>query len=87
MSGNEDECVGFALAKGWSDTRALKERLFEVGEGSQLWRGGQREKWKGASAVDDVNGILCVERECALVVVLGVLFRKADVVGACDGQS
>lgn len=44
---------------------------------------GGRKRQKRATAVDDVNCVLCAEGESALVVRVRVWLREMDVVGAC----
>lgn len=53
----------------------------------ETWSGEEKkEAWKGASAVDDVDGIFSAERKSALVLMVGNFLRKEDSTGACTGK-
>lgn len=41
------------------------------------------EKWYGASAADNVDGVLCEEEEGAMVVVINVFVGEENIIGAC----
>lgn len=60
MGEKGDVLASFALAEGGSDKRDAKEKLFEVRRSNGVcWR-ERGERWKGASSVHDVDGVLCV---------------------------
>lgn len=71
------------LAKGRSGRGGVEKNLFEVGEGSRIWRRERREGWKRSIAVDDADGVFRAKEERALVVVVEVLVREEIVFGAC----
>lgn len=53
---------------------------------NRIWRREQEKRWKRASAVDDVDGIFCVGRKGALVVMVGVLVGEENGIEACAGR-
>lgn len=87
MDEKGDELFRFALAEGGSGRRDKKKKLFEVVRGKwgleKRWRG---ERGNGSGAVKEVDSVLCVEGEGALVVMVGVRVEEEIVIGACVGE-
>lgn len=65
MGEKRDKFVGFESAESGRETRDAENKLFELGEEGRVWRREEREVWKRQSAVDDVNGVFCAEKEGA----------------------
>lgn len=83
MCEERGEAVGFALDEDGTNRRDEEEKLFEIGEGDEPWRRVEGERERGASAVDGVGDVHCVEGEGALVMVGGVLVGERVVTSAC----
>lgn len=52
-----------------------------------VWKKKWREKWKGANAFDDVEGVCYVQEKGALIMVIGVLVDEEDVMGASSARA
>lgn len=61
MGEEKGELVGFTLSEDGNDRRYAKKKLFEITKGCGVRRIEGREGWNGASAVDDVDGVLRTE--------------------------
>lgn len=87
MGAKRDELVDFAPAEDGSNRRDAERSLLEAGKGCRVLNETVRKKMAWASAVDNVDGVLLVEREGELVVVLGVLVGENDVRKAYAGEA
>lgn len=72
MSEDGDELPELALAQCWIDRHGAEEKRVEVRKEWRVWKGEYDERRKGASAVENVDGVLRAEREAAFVAVVGV---------------
>lgn len=82
MGQDGDELVCFALAKTGGSTRETEKDLVEMRKRSGVWRRQGEKRWKGPSAADDVDGVICAEMESTLVVVVVVSVGEKSSTGA-----
>lgn len=86
MGEEGNQFVGFALAVARTDKENLEKKFLKIGKRKGVWRRRKTDGWKGPRAVDNVDSVFSVEREVAMVVVVGVLVREGELIRLCAGE-